>query len=72
MASSGSIQEDQHKVEQSHFLWNSPTICRTAYQKCWTAPQKVEQVLKAGHCSTNYGTVLQFVEQFNNLWNGSS
>ena len=59
----GSIQEDRHKVEQFHFLWNSSTICGTASQKMWNSLQKVEQVLKAGHCSTNYGTVPQFVDQ---------
>ena len=56
----GSIQEDRDKVEQFHFLWNSSTICGTASQKMWTAPKKVEQVLKAGHCSKN-------MEQFHNL-----
>ena len=59
----GSIQEDRHKVEQFHFLWNSSTICGTVTQKCGTALQKVEQVLKAGHCSTNCGTVPQKVKQ---------
>ena len=39
----GSIQEDRHKVEQFHFMWNSSTICGTAAQKCGTAPQNVEQ-----------------------------
>ena len=43
-------------------LWNSSTICGTTSQKCGTAPQTVEQVLKAGHCITNCGTVPKFVE----------
>ena len=38
------------------FIASSSTICGTG-------PQKVEQVLKAGHCSTNCGTVPKFVEQ---------
>ena len=62
-AISGSIQEDWHKVEHFHFLWNTSTICGTASQNCGTAPQKVEQVLKAGHCLTNCGTVPQKVAQ---------
>ena len=36
----GSIQEDRHKVEQFHFLWNSSTKSGTASQKCGTAPPK--------------------------------
>ena len=61
----GSIQEDRHKAEQFHFfVQNSSTVCRTASQKCGTAPQKVEQVLKAGHSSTNCGRAPQ---QFYNL-----
>ena len=55
----GSIQ-----AEQFHFLWNSSIICGTASQNRGTAPQKVEQVLKAGHSSRNCGTVSQIVEQF--------
>ena len=43
--------------------WNSSTFCRTASQKFRTAPQKVEQVMKAGYRITNCGTVPQFVEQ---------
>ena len=52
----GSFPDDRHKVEKFHFLWNSSTISGTASQKCGTALQKVEQVLKAGNCSTNCGT----------------
>ena len=66
----GSIQEDRHKVEQFHFLWNSSTICGTAPQfveqrpkNVEQLPKKVEQVLKAGRCFTNCGTVSQRVEQ---------
>ena len=42
------MQEDRHQVE--HIFVEQH-------------PLKVEQVLKAGHCSINYGTVPQFVEQ---------
>ena len=68
----GSIQEDRHKVEQFHFLWNGSTICGTASQKMRNSSQKVEQVLKAGLwnssiiCGTAppkvacYGTVCHF------------
>ena len=52
----GSIQEDRHKVEQFHFLWNSSNFCGTASQKCGTAPKKVEQVLSTGLSSANCGT----------------
>ena len=39
MIDSGSIQEDRHKVEQFHFLWNSST-------KSGTVPQFVGQCPK--------------------------
>ena len=39
----GSIQEDRHKVEQFHNLWNCSTFCGSGFQKCGTAPQRVEQ-----------------------------
>ena len=40
-----------------------PLFVEQRPKKCGTAPQKVKQVLKAGHCSTNCGTVSQFVKQ---------
>jgi hypothetical protein len=59
----GSIQEDRHKVEQFHFLWNSSTFFRSCdpkaeqlYKKVEQLYKKVEQVLKAGHSSTKCGT----------------
>ena len=64
----GSIQEDRHIVEQFRNLWNSSAICGTVTQfveqlrNLWNS-LKLEQVLKAGHCSSNYETVPRFVEQ---------
>ena len=59
----GNIQEDRHKVEQFHFLWNSSTFFRSCdpkveqlYKKVEQLYKKVEQVLKAGHSSTKCGT----------------
>ena len=52
----GNIQEDRHKVEQFHFLWNSSTFFRSCDPKVEQLYKKVEQVLKAGHSSTKCGT----------------
>jgi hypothetical protein len=52
----GSIQEDRHKVEQFHFLWNSSTFFRSCDPEAEQLYKKVEQVLKAGHSSTKCGT----------------
>ena len=64
-------QKAKYRVEnlavskETDTKWNSSTNSgtvpqfeepRTVSQKCGTAPQKVEQVLKSGHCSTNCGT----------------
>ena len=71
-------QKAKYRVEnlavskETDTKWNSSTNSgtvpqfeepRTVSQKCGTALQKVEQVLKSGHCSTNCGTVPQCVEK---------
>ena len=74
----GSIQEDRHKVEQFHFLWNSSTFCGTKSRKCGTAPHKVGQHPRRPspwqypRRPTQSGTVPLFVEQFHFLWNSST
>ena len=58
------ITDDDLAVsKKTNTKWKSSTICGTASQKCGTAPQKVEQVLEAGHCFTNCGIVPQKVAQ---------
>ena len=62
----GSIQEDRHKVEQFHFLWNSSTNSGTASQKCGTAPPKSGTGTKNSdechklHAISGYDTVYHF------------
>ena len=45
--------------------WNSFTFFGTASQKCGKAPKKVEQLLKASHCSTICGTETRLQDMFN-------
>ena len=65
----GSIQEDQNKVEQFHFLWNSCTICGTVPQFVKQRLKNVKQLPKKWNRCWKRVAVQQIVEQFHNLWN---
>ena len=55
----GSIQEDRHKVEQFHFLWNSSTFYGTVPQFVEQRPKNVEQLPKKWNRSCNRASIPQ-------------
>ena len=59
----GSIQEDRNKMDQSHFLWNRPTLCGTVPQFLEQRLKNVEQLLKKWTRSCKQVSVPQIVDQ---------